>query len=65
MGAERSEDTMNIEYKPLNDRTPRRVSRSVQIMVHIILGAAFACLAMIALLLAETALYFGRLIGNM
>ena len=56
---------MNIEYKPLNDRTPRRVSRSVQVMVHIVLGAAFACLAMVALLLAETALYFGRLIGNM
>ena len=56
---------MKIEYKPLNDRTPRRVSRSVQVMVHIVLGAAFACLAMIALLLAETALYFGKLIGGL
>jgi hypothetical protein len=56
---------MNVEYKPINDRTPRYVSKSVKVMVHLVLIAAFACLATIAILLAETALYFGRLIGGM
>ena len=53
---------MNIEYKPVNDRTPRKIPKSVQIMTHMVLGAAFACLATIALILIEFAIYIGSII---
>ena len=56
---------MNVEYKPINDRTPRKVPVSVQILTHMILGAAFACMVTVAFLLIEVAVYFWTLITEM
>lgn len=56
---------MNVEYKPANDRTPRRIPKTVQIMTHMILGAAFASLTMLALILIEVVIYFWTLITAM
>ena len=53
---------MNVEYKPVNDRTPRKIPKAVQIMTHMVLGAAFACMTMIALILIEVVIYFWTLI---
>jgi hypothetical protein len=56
---------MNIEYKPVNDRTPRKIPTAVQIMTHMVLGAAFAALCMFTVILIEIVAYFWTLITSM
>lgn len=63
MAAERN--IMNIEYKPVNDRTPRKIPKSVQIMTHAVLGAALASLTLVAIILIEVVVYFWNLITAM
>jgi hypothetical protein len=56
---------MNVEYKPVNDRTPRKIPKAVQIMTHMVLGAAFAALTLFAVILIEVVVYFWTLITSM
>lgn len=56
---------MNVEYKPVNDRTPRKIPKAVQIMTHAVLGAALASLTLVAIILIEVVVYFWNLITAM
>ena len=56
---------MNVEYKRVNDRTPRKIPRAVQIMTHAVLGAALASLTLVALILIGVVIYFWNLIMAM
>lgn len=56
---------MNVEYKPVNDRTPRKIPKAVQIMTHAVLGAALACMTLMAIILIEVVVYFWNLITAM
>ena len=65
MGANK-EDTVKIDYK--YDREKRdslQASKSVQILVHMILGTLLSVAVLSATILAQIVLYFCSLIANL